>query len=723
MTQPRGTLFPDNTGVLAADLTRPGMLTNQLFEVREAVVRALGEYGAITLHREAQPPANAVEWDFWLTPTAQSEGALTPGDLKVRNGASWVDVTPLTFAAAILARGLPPQVAGVLVSDGTGRLAWADSAHLRQPASFGAVGDGVADDTAALQKLAASGVATISLGAGKTYLVKDTIAFPASCDLDFASSKILYGGPRDRPAVVHGAPGALNRATLSRVNIVSSKTDWSNPNYVGLRVYNLNRGRVTGDMIFGFTIGHEAYSAGQGYTHAYHQILAIHNCKYGTVLTCDGSLPDYNYVNENIWDGGDCSHRSDTNSMGNCYGVWLRAINGGYTGHDMNRWFAPCFQLEDGEPGNERIPFLFDGCGNRCTVIDARYESGRGPFARLQGKEVVLNKLDAGLVSGLYVTPSIVEGGLARFNKGTFAEQLHETSTGSLAVDVFSNVHAYGRDDAAVSGGLHITDASGQPAASVPVSLGIRPRLSSIELASDAVSIGFFVRTVGSETFTLRVDAEPEHTGRLGVALYDESFTQLTDKSATFPDFVYGTFGSDRPYTYSSSFGGTYGGTYKMPSGTLSFRVGPAVRYIRAFVTGKNARIRSIGLDRLSPSGKLFTLFNPLTVRADTRYVGGDPSDGSVGVYATGDILPNAATSETAPAYYQCIRPGRLAQRWSALSSFDIADLVAVGDAVYVCTRAGRSGISGGPTGTSTAIPDGTALWRHLGPKAAFRIR
>jgi hypothetical protein len=718
MTKPSGRHFPDNIGVLAADLSRPGALTTNLFEMREAVVRALAEYGAIVLHRQAEAPAAPRRWDFWLTLTSQSVGFLRPGELMVHDGTTWVDVTPETFSAAVLAKTFPEPAPGVLTNDGAGRLSWVGTLQSREPAAFGAFGDGVRDDTAALRRFAASGDAVLSLGQGKIYLIRDTITFQAGQDLDFGSSQILYAGPRDRPAIVHGQAGILNGATISRVRLRAQTIDWTNVEFVGLRVINLSRGRITGDFIHGFTIGHEAYSLGQGYAHVYHQILAINNCKFGTVLTCDGSHPGVNYVNENVWVGGDCTNHSNAEGLGNCYGVWMRSVKGGYTGHDMNRWFAPCYQMGDGKQGDERIPFLLDKCGNRTTVIDARYESGRGPFARLDGGYVVLNRFDVGAVAGKHVEAAIVETGIARFNKATFPEKLHETASASISASIFDNIHAHGDGALAVSGGLHVTDRSGRPATSVPEMLGVKPRLTSVELTSNAISIGFFARTSGNETFTLRLDAEPRHHGALGVALYDANLAQLTDRSPTFPDFVYGVFGSDRPYTYTTDFGGCYRGTYAMPPGALSFRVGPAVRYMRVFVSGLGARVRAIGLDRLSPSGTLMAPYNPLSGRLEARYVAGDPSAGVVGVYVAGDILP--CTNPAGSAFFQCVGTGRLAPPWSALTTYAQDDLVANHDSVYVCVRGGRSGISGAPSGTSDSIRDGAVEWRHFGSKARF---
>jgi hypothetical protein len=54
---------------------------------------------------------------------------------------------------------------------------------------------------------------------------------------------------------------------------------------------------------------------------------------------------------------------------------------------------------------------------------------------------------------------------------------------------------------------------------------------------------------------------------------------------------------------------------------------------------------------------------------------------------------------------------------WAPSTAYAVADLVVNGGRRYVCTVAGTSAASGGPTGTSitTDVADGTASWRFMG--------
>lgn len=52
---------------------------------------------------------------------------------------------------------------------------------------------------------------------------------------------------------------------------------------------------------------------------------------------------------------------------------------------------------------------------------------------------------------------------------------------------------------------------------------------------------------------------------------------------------------------------------------------------------------------------------------------------------------------------------------WAASTAYALGARVTLGGNVYQCTIAGTSAASGGPTGTGTAIADGTVTWRYLG--------
>jgi parallel beta-helix repeat protein len=59
---------------------------------------------------------------------------------------------------------------------------------------------------------------------------------------------------------------------------------------------------------------------------------------------------------------------------------------------------------------------------------------------------------------------------------------------------------------------------------------------------------------------------------------------------------------------------------------------------------------------------------------------------------------------------------------WAASTAYTVGDLRTNDSGkVYACTTAGTSAASGGPTGTGTAISDGTVTWRYVGVQAVWK--
>jgi len=55
---------------------------------------------------------------------------------------------------------------------------------------------------------------------------------------------------------------------------------------------------------------------------------------------------------------------------------------------------------------------------------------------------------------------------------------------------------------------------------------------------------------------------------------------------------------------------------------------------------------------------------------------------------------------------------------WAFSTAYFVGDRVVNGGNVYRCTAKGASATSGGPTGTDSAITDGTVTWAYAGPDA-----
>lgn len=600
---------------------------------------------------------------------------------------------------------------------------------------YGAVGNGIADDTAALQAAFNSGRALVTFEPGANYRITNTVTVPPLVSVDFQTAKITYAGSRDRPAVIVGAEDVRNNATLRNVNIQSATLDWGNINYVGLRAINFQRTTVHVLLIQQFTIGYEAYSLGQGYTHVTHQLQSLTACKYGQVLTCDGTPTPlrpagFSYANENLFLGGDCTTTSETANLGSHYGVWLRQINNGYDGHNNNVWYHPCFQCGDGQSGDERIPFLFDNVGTKNTVHAARYESGRGPFAKLIGPtgsgsvwtgggtstaNIGGNTFDVTLLSGDHVIDGIVEQGSAKANIYTRSAAPWFGEASCVFQDIGKLAKAYNATQTMVSGGLHLTTTNGVPvlnATSVPV------RKRGVNLDSGR-TLGFFVKTNGNENFIAHALFDAQAPGRLGIGAYDANFTQLIDTSATYPDVLNTDFetASLGYIRYDTSFGGVYRDTNNNTA--FLFRVSSAVKFIRVFASG--GTINSIGVRRLTRDITPLDTFSGLDTNNVVHYATVNPDTGIAGVYARGDMAYNATATAGQPSYWQCTTAGRLAPAWVGSTSYMIGTLV-LNDTnkIYECVTAGTSAGSGGPTGTGSAITDGTVIWNYLSPKAVF---
>lgn len=618
---------------------------------------------------------------------------------------------------------------------GAGAVQTTVQAKLRETVSvkdFGAVGDGVTDDTVAIQAAANSGAGSLYFADSGNFLISNTVSFPANLHVDFGNASVTYAGPRDRPAMIHGASGQTNAARLNNVWIVSSVIDWSNTSFVGFRHINGSRGKVHVRRIENFTIGWECYSLGQGYVHVTHNIISIISCKYGQALTCDGSA-GLNYANENVFIGGDITNTSSTNALGNHYGIWFRAINSGYTGHNSNKWYGPCFQPGNGVPGDERIPAWFDNCGGLNLIHDARYESGRGPAMRCDGPVgdgttapavIVGNIFTAAILSAAGGAPELraQENGSARLNFASLSTNLAKTNDAVRWNDLTKLVKSNSSTASTIMGGLHFTDGSAAPVGVISHGVNIRVLRDAISLNSTR-AIGFFAECEGGDSFSFMVKAKAGFLGRFAIRAFDADFQPLTYDALLGPDIVISSGEGIGRYNYWSA--GNFGGSYYASNDgqQANFRVSSRTRYIQCLAVPGSTPLRllSVGLRRLSFSEKPITVFSGIDLSPFIHYANALPSTGIMGVYSRGDIAVRDAVSSGGISYFQCVTSGRLAPAWQASTVYVAGDLV-LNDTtrIYECTTGGTSAGAGGPTGTGSSISDGTVTWTYLSTAAVF---
>ena len=617
--------------------------------------------------------------------------------------------------------GISPNASGVIYNEGSiGAVDRTVESRLQDYVSvkdFGAVGDGVTDDTAAIQAAFNSGATTVVLTAA-TFKITDTVTLPNNVNIDFDGGELLYSGTRDRVAFQVGTTtGNAGSVFVQNVSVRSATIDWSNTAYIGVRICSARRANVNIIMSTGFTIGFECYSNGGGYAYNYHLIQHLMDNKYAMVLTNDGAS---SYINENVFMGGRYGNTSVTNALGSSYGVWLRRINSGYQASNLNRWIAPCFELQNGVLGDTRVPFWFDNCGQDNTAINARYETGRGTFALLDGTtyDYVINNRFEAKVFGTTSLVGVTQTGTARQN--FFIDRGTPISTypgSSVSYDVFKAVKAYNATNAAISGGLHF----GTSSAATPLlnTTNIIQRRNSVSFASSR-TIGFFAKVTPGGAYVVSSETDPVGTkGRIVINCYDSNFVLLTNASATYPDLLKSLAGA--PVLYTASYGGGY--TDSVDNNEFLFQISSAVDYIRVNVAGGSgaAWLQSIRLQQLSPSATPILCFSGLDTTDAALFSGIAPGTGINGSYARGQIIHNAVAATGQPSYWQCVTAGRLAPAW-AISTAYVVGAVVLNDTnkIYACTTAGTSAGAGGPTGTGTGIVDGTVVWDYIAPLATF---
>jgi hypothetical protein len=598
---------------------------------------------------------------------------------------------------------------------------------------FGAVDDDSTDNTTAIQNAFDFNPGLVIFGGDGIYQISDTITVPSGCNIDMLDASMHYVGTRDRTVLVLGAANTLNQSVhIRNLDVRSATLDWSNTDYVGVRAYCMSVGRIQVKAIRGFNIGLECYSEGKGYAYTTHLLDNIGENKHGVTLTCDGTSGG-DFVNENTFYGGNYTVSSSTAGLGDCYGIWFRSINGGYKNHNCNRFYAPCFQMQNGNPGDERIPMLFDKCGTDNRVYDARYETGRGPFARLEGdigtgggSDVIItgNRFDVNYTSGANTTTVLTETYGARNNLVTVADR--RSNDIIEFQEIYKYVKAYNSANVALSGGLisGVSTSNTKLVTNVPINVykdSIRTGFSR--------SIGFYVdNDYGSHTYLISVNADNTQDAnglaRPYVQVLDGDWAVLDNTSPTFPDAVLGE--STNYEVYTPNWGKAY-----YPGGdttTIVFRVTDSVKYIFVASAGGTGdqRLKNIKLERLSYDSKPMRLVIPPDLDYDIKnHYATDPTSGIGGIYERGEIIldHNAATG-TANNYWQCTTAGRMAPAWVGSTQY-VAGALVLNDTnkIYECVTSGISNTTVGPTGTGTGITDNNAVWDYLSPLAVLTPR
>lgn len=277
----------------------------------------------------------------------------------------------------------------------------------------GAVGDGSTDDAPAIQAaidFAASWPAADELTQrsvvyfppAKYYLTKSTINVPAQVGLEMEGTIRFAPARQTIPCLVIGATGHTNRCSQYNLSVTGNAVgDWSNLNYVGIRLVNANDCQVMVRRCANFTVGLELLGDDDGVQYNTFTLGDFINNRYGVYLRAVNA----GWVNENLYLNGNFTV---TNSY--AYYATDRAALWLTTG-DNNVFIKPSFQIGKSSGGTRGYPIICtDGVNN--TFANCRFE-GVDYVMHLTGGSYN-NTLTVGFTGGLDIPAAIVDEATSR---------------------------------------------------------------------------------------------------------------------------------------------------------------------------------------------------------------------------------------------------------------------------------------------------------------------
>ena len=248
---------------------------------------------------------------------------------------------------------------------------------------FGAVGDGITDDTSAIQS-ALDYAATLVNTSGDTLNTtnKPVVYFP-SCDGYLTSAVIncpkgagmIMDAPIIRSGILSTASPALiigsditgaNEGERSQEYVLDirrqTQGDWVDQSDIGIKINAINVCKVWIKNISGFAIGCR-------FTGAFNEttIGDLRNNGIGLLLTDTAN----DFTNQNNFYGGEIACSNNTNMSSSRYGVKL--LYAGNSIINSNRFYGTSFESQTPTSG-EQIPIIIDGAWN-TLFTNIRYEN------------------------------------------------------------------------------------------------------------------------------------------------------------------------------------------------------------------------------------------------------------------------------------------------------------------------------------------------------------
>lgn len=287
------------------------------------------------------------------------------------------------------------QSAQTVMATGAG-VARSLAAHLRlcSPANWGGAGNGLADDTAALQNSA-----TYAGAQGLLWVVPEgvwrttsAVVVPGGVAGVLMEGKLLYDGAGGEVALTIGDGGSTrNRAKrlLGLWVVRNAQSDWTSEADIGLRLRNLDACRVEVRAVEQFTIGLQTYGDARGFEDSDIHLGRLTNNKIQLDVHAE-AIGSWN--NSVRYYGGHLANDVATNPTLDRFGVRFSKGTGGYNLHNAHTFYGTAFELQNQAGLVAAIPFL--------SEVNSRGVRGYG--LRIEGNSPTVARHTAGAQDHVY---------------------------------------------------------------------------------------------------------------------------------------------------------------------------------------------------------------------------------------------------------------------------------------------------------------------------------
>ncbi|GGG42278.1 hypothetical protein GCM10010964_32200 [Caldovatus sediminis] len=254
------------------------------------------------------------------------------------------------------------------------------------PRDFGGLGDGVADDRAAIQaafdRAAADGkMAVIPPG---TWNVSGGVTLGGGARGLIMRGVLRYTGTAPATVLTLGDGGTIRNGEKLYANLQvvrQTQSDWSSEADIGILARNLDASVLDVRLVQGFTIGLRTLGDGRGFEDSTLHLHRFLNNRIGLDVHCATATAWNTSVR---YYGGHFACATGINLSLDRFGIRLSAEPGAYTNHNRHVFDAPNFELRQLDP-NIAIPFLNETNGSAIIGRALRMEACSPIVARHTG--------------------------------------------------------------------------------------------------------------------------------------------------------------------------------------------------------------------------------------------------------------------------------------------------------------------------------------------------